>query len=180
MARLYLIADGGEIAARRKQLPGRFIETWPDLYREREYWMTEESKAALDSISEPIRAKLVVGAEAVPVYYGPRLVEIDSLPREDSLRARVLSAHGVAVAWITLNQFGERTVYEPQSPTDPIFFLRRPGGGTAHIWRLFRTRPEAIAYMREYYGKDPEAIEWAQTLPAENYEELLKHHAALD
>jgi len=96
---------------------------------------------------------------------------------EESLQARALSARGVAVAWITLNQFGERTEYEPQSPTDPIFFLRRPRGGAAHIWRLFRTKPEAIAYMREYYGKDPEAREWAQSLPVETFEELLEHLA---
>src|SRR3989442_14660997 len=140
VGRLYLIADVGEIAARRKQLPGRFIETWPDLYREREYWMTEDSKATLDSIGEPIRAKLVVDADAVPVYYGPRLVELDSLPREDSLRARVLSAHAIAVACITAETSPEGTSLSPQSPLDPVFFLRRPGGSAAHRWRLFTTK----------------------------------------
>ena len=79
----------------------------------------------------------------------------------------------LAVAWITVNAFGERTEYEPQSPSDPIFFLRRPRGDTAHMWRLFRSRHDAIAYMREHFGRDPEALEWAEHLPVQDYEELI-------
>ena len=181
MGRLYLISDGPEIVRRRKLVrAGSLVEAWRDLAVAGDFWIGEESKALLDAAGPPIKPKLWLEGACVPIYYGPRLSEIASLPLEESLRARVLSSRGVAVAWITLNQFGERTVYEPKSPADPIFFLRRPGGGTAHIWRLFRTGREAIAYMREYYGRDPEATEWAQTLPAENLEELLKHHATLD
>jgi hypothetical protein len=118
-----------------------------------------------------------VDAAAVPVYYGPRLSDVESLPLEESLRARVLSARGIAVVWISYDQFGQRTVYEPTGPADPIFYLRRPGGTAAHIWRLFRTKPEARAYMAEYYGRDSEGREWAATLPAETYEDLLARHA---
>lgn len=181
MGRLYLISEGSEIVRRRKLVaPGGLVEAWPDLAVAGDFWMGEESKALLDAVGPPIKPKLWLEGACVPIYYGPRLSEIASLPPEESLRARVLSARGVAVAWVTLNQFGERTVYEPGSPADPVFFLRRPGGGTAHIWRLFRTRREAIAFMRESYGKDPEAIEWAQTLPVEHYEELLERRATLE
>jgi len=100
------------------------------------------------------------------------------LPLEESLRARVLSARGIAVAWISYDQFGERTVYEPTGPADPIFYLRRPGGSAAHIWRLFRTKPEARVYMAEYYGRDSEGRDWAETLPAETFDELLARHRA--
>ncbi len=110
------------------------------------------------------------------IYYGPRLLDVESLPLEESLQARVLSAHGIAVAWVTVDQFGERTTYRAESPLDPVFFLRRPGGGAAHQWRLFRTRQEAVTYMRESYGQDPEAGEWAGALPHESYDELLEHH----
>jgi hypothetical protein len=89
----------------------------------------------------------------------------------------VLSAHGIAVAWITVDQFGDRTVYEPTGPADPIFFLRRPGGSAAHIWRLFRTRAEARLYMAEYYGRDSEGRDWADTLSVETFEDLLARHA---
>ena len=70
-----------------------------------------------------------------------------------------------------------RTRDNADSPLDPIFFLRRPGGSVTHQWRLFRTRPEAEAFMREHYGHDPEAQEWAAGLAVASYEELIERHA---
>jgi hypothetical protein len=177
MARLYLVSDDGEIARRRKLLPrDRLVETWADLYVTARFWMGQTSKELLDSVGPPLPVVLSLDAEVVRVYYGPRVQDMESLPREESVQTRVLSAHGVAVAWITLDQFGERTVYEPTGPTDPIFFLRRPAGTAAHIWRLFRNRREAHVYMAEYYGRDAEGQEWADTLPADSFEELLERH----
>lgn len=174
MDRVHLISDGAELARRRKLVPaGSVVEAWPDLDVPGHFWLGEASKALLDAVGEPLAPKLSVDGSRVPVYYGPKLCDIVSLPFEESLRARVLSARGVAVAWITVDQLGERTAYEPRSPADPVFFLRRPGSPGAHVWRLFRTRPEAIAYVREHCGKDPEALDWAESLPAENYEDLL-------
>ena len=112
------------------------------------------------------------------IFYGPQLCDLESLPREESLRARVLSAHGVAVAWITLDRDGRRTTHEPTSPADPIFHLRRPGGGAGHVWRLFRTRSEAIEWMTEAYGADSEGAEWARTLAAGDFDALLERHAS--
>lgn len=173
MAHIHLISDVAEVARRRKLVPaGRLAETWPDL-GQAGFWVGAESKALLDATGTPLDARLSLDGARVPIYYGPRLRDIESLPLEESLRARVLSARGIAVAWITVNQFGERTEYAPQSPEDPIFYLRRPRGATAHVWRLFRTKQEAIVYTREYFGKDPEALEWAQDLPADDYESLI-------
>ena len=181
MTRVYLVPDEGEIPRRRKLLPpGKLVEAWTDLYAPREFWLGETSKAFLDHDRAPLPAALSLDGAHVPIYYGPRLQDVESLPLEESLRARVLSAHGIAVAWITLDQFGSRTVYEPALPTDPIFFLRRPAASAAHIWRLFRTKREARTYMAEYYGRDSEGREWAEGLPAETYEELLAHHARRD
>jgi hypothetical protein len=110
------------------------------------------------------------------VYYGPRLTDLDSLPPESSLKARVLSAHGIAAAWITLDRFGERTSYQPPAPTDPIFHLRRRGGGIGHVWRLFTTRKEAVVYLGEFFGQDCEAVEWAAGLVVEDFAALLERH----
>ncbi|OLC13294.1 MAG: hypothetical protein AUH29_13320 [Candidatus Rokubacteria bacterium 13_1_40CM_69_27] len=178
MRRLYLIAGGDEIARRRPLLPaGSVIEAWADLYTPGLVWVSEESKALLDSVGEPLSARLTLPGEGVPVYYGPQLRDIDSLPPEDSLRTRVLSAHGIAVAWITLDRFGQRTTYQPQTPTDPAFHLRRRGGGPGHLWRLFSTKREAMTYMAESYGHDSEAVEWAESLTVEDFDSLLKRHA---
>jgi hypothetical protein len=173
MGLIHLISDGPEIARRRKLVPaGRLVEVWPDLGLADHFWVGDESKSLLDAGGAPIPSRLALPGERVPIFYGARLSDIASLPTEESVRARVLSGHGVAVAWITVNQFGERTVYEPSSPADPIFFLRRPRGETAHVWRLFRTRDEAVAYMAEHYGTDPEALDWARGLPVESYAQL--------
>jgi hypothetical protein len=176
--RIFKVGDGAEIARRRKLVPpGRLVEVWADLYTAGQFWMGETSKALLDGVDPTPLAGVGIDASAVPVYYGPRLADIESLPTEESLRARVLSAHGVAVAWITLDQFGDRTVYEPAGPTDPVFYLRRPAGTAAHVWRLFRDRREAILYMAEYYGRDSEAREWADGLAPETFGDLLRRHA---
>ena len=174
MARLHALSDATEVAKRRKLLPpGRLLEAWPDLYTAGQAWVGDEARALLESVGGALPIALSVDAAAVPVYYGPRLQDPESLPLEESLRARVLSARGIAAAWITYDQFGQRTVYEPTGPADPIFYLRRPAAAAAHIWRLFRTKREARAYMAEYYGRDSEGRDWADTLPAETFDDLL-------
>lgn len=177
-ARVHLVADASEVARRRKLLPpGRLLEAWPDLYVSGQAWIGDDARALLDEAGSPMPVALSIDAAAVPIYYGPRLQDTESLPLEASLRARVLSAHGIAAAWITYDQFGQRTVYEPTGPADPIFYLRRPAGSAAHIWRLFRTRAEARVYMAEYYGRDSEGRDWADTLTADTFEDLLARHA---
>jgi hypothetical protein len=198
MRRLYLLDDREEIERRKKLLDQSLVvEIWQDLYapdvfwmgddetrritytqrRERPaaslYWTGEESKRALDSVGRELGFLLAVDDNVVPVYYGPRLTDVESLPREESLKARVLSAHGIAVAWITYDQFGERNQYQPNLPTDPVFYLRKPGGHTVHLWRLLRTKREAVIYMSESFGKDPEAVEWAKQLGVENFDRLI-------
>ena len=179
MSRLYFMTDGGEMVRRRGLVPkGSVVEAWPDMAGERgSFWVGEESKALLDAAGEaPMAAKLTLPADAVRVFYGPQLCDIESLPREESLRARVLSAHGVAVAWVTLNPMGERASHEPKSVDEPVFHLRRAGGGAGHLWRLFRTKADAIAWMEETWGKDSEGAAWARTLPADDFEALIKRH----
>jgi hypothetical protein len=176
MPRLYFMAGGDEMVRRRGRVPkGSVVEAWADLVGGGTFWVGEESKRLLDAAGEtPMPAQLSLPDTAVPVFYGPRLTDIESLPREESLRARVLSVHGIAVAWITLDRFGERISYEPKGPADPVFHLRRPGGGAGHVWRRFDSKREAIAFMRENHGAESEATEWAEALAADDFESLLK------
>jgi len=114
----------------------------------------------------------------VAVYYGPQLSDVESLPREESLRARVVSGRGIAAAWITLDRFGQVNAYEPQSPADPVFNLRRVGGGKGHLWRLFRTKAEAIVYMVESFGRESEGAEWARALGIDSFEDLVSRYSS--
>jgi hypothetical protein len=180
MGRLHFMTDGKEMVRRRALAPkGSVVEAWADAeVGGGSFWVGEGSKALLDAAGEaPMLAHLSVPEDAVAIYYGPHLCDLESLPREESLRARVLSMHGIAVAWITLDRFGERVTHEPASPTEPVFHLRRPGSGAGHVWRGFRTKDDAVAFMREAYGAESEGVEWAEALPVEDFETLLRTRA---
>jgi hypothetical protein len=181
MTRLYFMTDGGEMVRRRGLVPkGSVVEAWPDMAAGNStFWVGEDSKSLLDAAGDtPMAARLALPADSVPIFYGPQLCDLESLPREESLRARVLSAHGIAVAWTTLDGAGRRVSHEPKTHDEPIFHLRRPGGGAGHVWRLFRTRQDAVAFMEEAYGAASEGADWARALPADDFEALLKRHGA--
>ena len=177
MSVLHLLADGEEIARRRARAPkGRVIEAWPDLHVTGLYWLGDESKAILDTLGAPMIPDLSIPGEALPIFYGPRVCDLESLPTEESLRGRVLSAHAIAAAWITLDRFGRRVEHAPTSHLDPVFHLRRLGGGSGHVWRLFTSKKDAADYLGEHYGPDSEAFEWAERLSAENFDALLARY----
>ena len=202
MGRVYLVSDHREIARRRRELPGVLIETWPDLFlgdlfwlgddearrvaykaEHRElpsgalYWIGEESKGALDRIGGLLGWDLAIDEASVPIYYGPRLTDTESLPAEDSVRARVLSAHAIAAVWTTYDASGVRIEHQPASPLDPSFYLRRPGGKIVHLFRALGTRVEAVTVMSARASHDPEAVDWAEKLPAEDFADLVQRHA---
>jgi len=178
VSRLYLTTEKDEIARRRGLVPkGEVVEAWADLVEPGALWLGEASKALLERAGTPLAVRLSLPADSVAVYYGPQLSDVESLPREESLRARIVSGRGIAATWITLDRFGQRNTFEPQSSADPVFNLRRVGGGKGHLWRLFRTKPEAIVYMVEAYGRESEGAEWARALAVEDFDGLLKRDA---
>ena len=181
MSRFFLLRDPAEIARRRQTIAkGQIVETWPDRVEPGECWVGETSKRLLDGAGPPLRARLRLEGAQVPIYYGPRLCDLDSLPTEESLRGRVLAAHGIAALWLTLDAAGARVGHAPASPDDSVFFLRRPGGGRAHVWRLFRRRDEAGAYVRERHAADEEAAAWVAGLPAATWDELIARYATTE
>ena len=174
---LYLVEGKDEVLRRRARVPaGQVVEAWPDHQHPGAFWLGEESKRLLDAVDTPLPAVLTLPDDSVPIYYGPRLCDRESLPREESVRARALSARGIAVAWITLDRFGERTRYEPSGMDDPVFYLRRVGGGASHVWRVFRTRSEAVTWLTEAYGADAEPAAWARTLASETFDDLVRRY----
>ena len=97
--------------------------------------------------------------EAIAVELGQK--DADSLPQEDSLQARALSARAIAVAWWTYDGAGRRIDHRPDSPLDAMFYLRRPKGKALHLFHGFRTRDDAVKAMADRTGHDPQAREWA-------------------
>lgn len=174
---LYLVEGKDEVLRRRALVPaGQVVEAWADHQVAGALWLGEESKRLLDATGASLPSALTLPDESVPIFYGPQLCDIESLPREESVRTRALSARAMAVAWITLDRFGERTTYQPASMDDPVFYLRRVGGGASHVWRAFRTRGEAVTYLSEAYGADSEGVGWAKALPVETFDDLVKRY----
>ena len=204
MGRIYLVKDRAEIERRRPLLPGVTIEVWLDLHagdlfwmgdeerrraaytsteRERQpesqYWIGETSKAALDGAGEPLAWELAIDESLVPVYYGPWLADADSLPNEDSIRARALSARSIAVAWSTYDRLGQRVEYRPASPLDEKFYLRRPRGRMLHLFHGFGTKADAVAAMAVRSADDSAACAWAESLPVPDFSALMNRAAGL-
>jgi hypothetical protein len=198
MGCIYLIAGRAEIDRRRLLSPGMLIEAWPDLHagdlfwlgdderrraeytaaaRERPrggwYWIGETSKAALEGTGQPLAWDLAVDESLVPIYYGPWLTDADSLPAEDSIRARALSAHAIAVAWSTRDGSGTRIEHQPASPLDLRFPLRRAGSRVLHLFDGFRTKASAVAAMEARRPDDPEACAWAGSLAFQDFAALM-------
>ena len=197
MSRTYLITDRAEVDRRRRHLSGTIVEVWPDLYAGDvawlgdpatrrvtagqaraappggRCWLSEDGKAGLDALGAPLPFVLAVPDAAVPIYYGTALTGQESLPAPSTLRARVLSAHGVGAVWATHDARGHRREPGPLAPTDSQFYLRRPGGTVAHLWHLVRTRGAGLAYVGEHLPGDALARRWAETLPAEGFDDLL-------
>jgi hypothetical protein len=199
VAHLYLVIDRSEIDRRRRLLgPGEIAEVWealhaPDVswlgdpelrriaYQRKEapataglFWIGESTKALLDRAGPPLPYLLSLPEERVPVYYGPWLRETESLPAEESLKARVLSARGIAVVWATYDAAGNRLEHQPSDPLDPVFLLRRPRARVVHAWHLFRSRAEAILYASQALAGDEDLARWAESLPVTDFDELVR------
>jgi hypothetical protein len=199
VAQLFLVTDRLEIDRRRRLLgPGEVVEIWEALYAPEVtwlgdpslrriayqraggtatpglFWIGQSSKIALDRARAPLPHLLTIPEVAVPVYYGPALRDTESLPTEESLKARVLSVRGIAVVWATYDPAGNRLDHQPVDPLDPVFYLRRPRGRVVHAWRLFRTRAEAAQYTADRLKGDEEAGRWAEAIPASDFDDLAR------
>jgi hypothetical protein len=199
VARLYLVTGRDEIARRRRALgPGEIVEVWealhapdvawlgdPELRRiayQRDnatrtaglFWIGESAKAALDRGGTPLPHLVALPETSVPIHYTPWLRDNDSLPLEESLRARVLSARGIAVAWVTYDAEGNRLEHEPADPLDPVFLLRRPRTKLAHAWHLFRSRADASRYASTVLQANPEGRGWVDRIVAEDFDDLVR------
>src|SRR5207245_4002546 len=100
MGRLYFMADGDEMVRRRARVPkGSVVEAWADRRGGGAFWVGEESKRLLDEAGEaPMPARLSVPDDGGPVFYGPRLCDVESLPRQEAPGRRGASMPGCAGA----------------------------------------------------------------------------------
>ena len=176
MSRIYRIDDGRAVRERQRGLPnGTVVEAWPDAFDPATSWISEPTKRLLDGVGEPLMPSAIVESSRISVYFPEDLRGADSLPAEESLRVRVLAGHGIAVTWYgSTSSAGTRPLPEPTSPQDAFFYLMRMGGSANHVWRLFRTRDEAVELMGRFCPDDPKGKAWAEALPVSGYADLLR------
>ncbi len=177
MSRIYRIDDGRAVRERQRALPkGTVVEAWPDVFDPGTFWISEATKRLLDGVGAPLTPSAAVESSRVPIYFSEASREAASLPSEESLRVRVLAGHGIGVMWYgTTTQAGGSPLPEPASPEDAFFYLMRIGGDANHVWRLFRTRDDAVEFMTRHFPGDPGARGWAEALPVSRYPDLLRY-----
>ena len=180
MSRIYRIDDGRAVRERQHALPkGTVVEAWADVFERGTFWVSDAGKRLLDGTGPSLVSSAVVESQLIAIFYPQEPRDEASLPSEDSLRARVVAAHGIAVMWYGMTtQMSGRPLPEPTSPEDPFFYLMRMGGRTNHAWRLFRTRDEAAEFMARHFPASAEATAWAHALPAVRHSDLLARGTA--
>jgi hypothetical protein len=181
MGRIYRVDDGPGLRQRQRALPkGTVAEVWADVFEPGTFWISEATKQRLEEVGGPLHAGTIVPASRIPIFYPDEPRDLGSLPAEESLRVRVLAGHGIAVTWYgTTAYLATRPLPEPTTPEDAFFYLMRMGGRTNHVWRLFRTRDEAVEFMARTFPQDARARAWAESLPVARYQDLLRGDAAL-
>ena len=45
------------------------------------------------------------------------------------------------------------------------------------MWRRFESKADAVVFMRDVYGVESEAAEWAEALEVDDFDGLLRRHA---
>jgi len=181
MSLIYRVDDEPGVRERQRALPrGTVAEVWPDVFAPGTFWISEATKQLLEGVGGPIRPMAVVDASRIPIFYPDEPRDRASLPPEESVRVRVLAGHGIAATWYGMTGHPViRPLPETATPEDAFFYLMRVGSRTNHVWRLFRTREEAVEFMGRTFPRDARASAWAESLPAARYLDLLRGDASL-
>lgn len=159
----------------RQALRGRYVEIWSDVFEPGIFWVADEAKMALEEARIPFTILAQIPTACVPVYFARHLQpDPESLPNEDSVKARVLAGHGIGAV---LSFIGDGQQMPPEEPTDPknaLFYLSGPGAKYYYLWRLFRSKEDAEHYVAQKLLGDEAAQRWTASIPVAAYGELLQ------
>jgi len=163
----------------RERLKGRYVEIWSDVFEEGIFWVGDEARAALEEVKIPFEIVRQIPAARVKVYHASHLnTDPESLPSEDSVRARVLAGHGIAAVLVFVGDGKAMPPEEPTHPRDALFFLSRPGAKHYYLWRLFRSKEDAERHVAQKLKEDEGAHAWLASLPVLSYGELAETGAS--
>ena len=159
----------------RQVLKGRYVEIWSDVFEEGVFWVADEARIALEEVKIPFKVTGQIPSDRVTVYYARHLQpDPQSLPNEDSVKARVLAGHGIGAVLFFIGDGQTMPPEEPTDPKDALFYLSKPGAKYYYLWRLFRSREDAEGYVVQKFKDDEEAKAWVASIPVLCYKELLE------
>lgn len=159
----------------RERLKGRYVEIWADVFEEGIFWVGDEAKAVLEEVKVAFRVLNRIPAGRITIFHAARLApDPESLPNEQSVRARTLAGHGLGAVLVFVGDGQQMPPEEPSSPKDALFSLSKPGANQYYLWRLFRSKEDAEHYVSQKLKDDEGAKGWVASIPVAAYGELLQ------
>jgi hypothetical protein len=159
----------------REVLKGRYVEIWTDVFEAGSFWVADEARNALEEVKIPFKVTGRIPADRVKLYFARHLQpDPESLPNEDSVKARVLAGHGIAAVLFFIGDGRTMPPEEPTDPKDALFYLSKPGARYYYLWRLFRSKEDAEGYVVQKFKDDEAAKAWVVSIPVVAYAALLE------
>jgi hypothetical protein len=134
---------------------------------------TAETREALDRSDVPYNPLAEEETTSVAVFHSS-LSREELGDYEDAIKALALSYRAIAMACVGVN--GETDLgFDLSDDTSLYTYFTAPAGHT-FIWRLFRTRDEAVDFMSRLTLGDRTAVAWAKGIPLASSAELVSYH----
>jgi len=134
---------------------------------------TAETREAMDRHDVPYNVLAEEDANRVSVYHS-NLSREELGDYEDPIKALALAYRAVALACVGVN--GETDLgFDLSEGTDLYTYFTAPAGHT-FIWRVFRSRDEAVEFLTKLTLGDPGAVAWAKGIPLSASDELVSYH----
>jgi hypothetical protein len=134
---------------------------------------TAETREAMDRHDVPYNPLAEEEASRVSVYH-TNLSREELSDYEDAIKALALAYRAIAVACVGVN--GETDLgFDLSESTDLYTYFTAPAGHT-FIWRLFRSRDEAIEFLGKLTLGDRNAVAWAKSIPLDSSDDLVSYH----
>lgn len=132
---------------------------------------TAESREAMDRHDVPYNALAEEDGNQIGLFHSAQSRE-ELGDFDDALKALTVAYRCVGALCIGVN--GDSTL-DLSDGVEHFSYFTAPAGHT-FIWRVFDDRESAISFVEARYAEDPEAKEWADSLPLGSSAELADYH----
>ncbi len=134
---------------------------------------TAETREAMDRHDVPYNVLAEEDANRIAIFHS-NLSREELGDYEEPVKALALAYRAVAVACVGVN--GETDLgFDLSESTDLYTYFTAPAGHT-FIWRVFRSRDEAVEFLTKLTLGDRNAVSWAHSIPLATADELQSYH----